>query len=252
MTVLLGGPAPTTDALWVSNAARVTDTGALAWSILNTATLGYLCYLPADAAPAQRWQITGKLTAPTGPAVQLQVQVLAIAAPSTILASTSSATLTATAAGTDFSLVSSSLPAGTTSVRVQVNLMDNATGTSRTFTVSNLTASPAAYPLEIIAAPLSRPLRRTVLDVTNDDDYRVNYGTPGKLAGSVTYLCDTFTDAAALDALYQTTAVVTLTSDDELNGLRHLAVGDIRYSTEKALPGRPCKWTVQVEIREAS
>ena len=76
--------------------------------------------------------------------------------------------------------------------------------------------------------------------------------TPGKLAGTITYLCDTLASALALDALYQSAATITLTSDAgaPLNGLQHVAVGDLRYNAERGLPGRPSKWTITVEIRE--
>lgn len=105
---------------------------------------------------------------------------------------------------------------------------------------------------EIIAAPLVRRLRREAVEALNDDDYRINSGTPGKLSGTITYLCNTLVDALALDTLYQGTAAVTLTTGTgaALNGLKHVAVGELRYNTEKATPGHACKWTVQVEIRE--
>ena len=105
---------------------------------------------------------------------------------------------------------------------------------------------------DILAAPLSRPLRRDVLDQTNAAAPKINAGTPGKLAGTITYLCDTLASALALDALYQSAATITLTSDAgaPLNGLQHVAVGDLRYNAERGLPGRPSKWTITVVIRE--
>lgn len=103
---------------------------------------------------------------------------------------------------------------------------------------------------DLLAAPLARPLRRTDVDVMNTAAYRISAGTPGKLKGTLTYLCDDLADAMALDTLYSGTAPLTLTTGGALTGLKHVAVGDLRYGTERALPGRPCKWTITVEIRE--
>lgn len=117
-------------------------------------------------------------------------------------------------------------------------------------TLSNgtLTVSVA----EIVAAGLSRPLRRTADELANAAGYEINSGTPGKLAGTITYLCDSYADALSIDAIYQATATVTLTTGAgaALNTLTHKAVGTLRITAERATSGKAAKWAVQAEIRE--
>lgn len=107
---------------------------------------------------------------------------------------------------------------------------------------------------EIVAASLKRPLRRSEFDVLNDDDYRINYGTPAKMAGQITYLCDTLVDALALDTLYRGTAAVTLTTGTgaALNGLKHVAVETLELTAERAMPGKASRWLLRAEVREVA
>lgn len=105
---------------------------------------------------------------------------------------------------------------------------------------------------EVIAVTMIRPLRRTADDAIGQADYLVTSGTPGRRKGTITYLCPDEATTAALEALYQGTATLVLTTGagNPLNGLRHVAVGDLRIATERALPGRLPRWTVQAEVRE--
>lgn len=116
----------------------------------------------------------------------------------------------------------------------------------------SLTAATTVTFAELIGADLIRPLRRTSLDVVNLAAPLINDGTPGLRRGSLTMLCDTWADASAVDALYQTSPTVTLNmgAGQPLDGLKHRAVESLRITAERAIPGRPCKWTVQAEIRE--
>lgn len=115
-----------------------------------------------------------------------------------------------------------------------------------------LTGATTVAFLELIGADLIRPLRRVALDVVNLAAPRINDGTPGLRRGSLTLLCDTWADAAAIDALYQTSAAVTLGmgAGQPLDGLKHRAVESLRITAERSVPGRPCKWIIQAEIRE--
>lgn len=118
--------------------------------------------------------------------------------------------------------------------------------------VSLTNGTITATAVEILGAALVRHLRRTDLDAPNQAAPRISAATPAKLAGSITYLCDTLAQALAIDAVYTATATVTLTTGagHALDGLTHVAIDQIRIDAERATPGRPSKWTVQAEIRE--
>ena len=105
---------------------------------------------------------------------------------------------------------------------------------------------------ELIGVDLLVPLRRLDLDVIGQAAPRINDGTPGMRRGSLTLLCADWATAVAVDALYRTSANITLGTGagQPLDGLKHRAVGGLRISAERTIPGRPCKWTVTVELRE--
>lgn len=121
-------------------------------------------------------------------------------------------------------------------------------------TVSLTSGATTVVVADIIGAALTRPLRRTADEVPTAAGYLVTAQTPGLLQGTITYLCDTLTDALALDTLYQGTATITLSTGtgNPLNGLLHVAVGALRYTAEKSVNGRPSKWLLQAEIREVT
>lgn len=109
------------------------------------------------------------------------------------------------------------------------------------------------YAREIVAASLDRPLHRTATDRITAATPHIQSGTPGLLAGQITYLVDHLADALALDDVYKAAAPVTLTTwapAGDMNGLKHHAVGTARMTAERATPGRPSKWLYTVEIRE--
>ena len=116
-------------------------------------------------------------------------------------------------------------------------------------TISNGTLSATA---ELIAAQVERNLRREATTIIMTAAPQIQSGTPGLLAGQLTYLTDTLADALTLDAIYKGTVAVTLTTGAgaDLNGLKHHAVGTVRFVAERPLPGRPAKWLTTVEIRE--
>ena len=105
---------------------------------------------------------------------------------------------------------------------------------------------------ELIGVDLLVPLRRLDLDVISQAAPRINDGTPGMQRGSLTLLCADWATAQAVEALYKTTADITLGTGagQPLNGFKHRAVGSLRISAERTIPGRPCKWIVTVELRE--
>ena len=115
-----------------------------------------------------------------------------------------------------------------------------------------ITGATAVAFEELIGADLLVPLRRTDLDVLNQAAPRINDGTPGMRRGTLTLLCADWASATAVEALYRTAANITLNTGagQALDGLKHRAVGQLRVTAERATPGRPCKWTVQADIRE--
>lgn len=103
---------------------------------------------------------------------------------------------------------------------------------------------------ELVGAAIERDLRRSVADVWGDPQALITGGTPGLLSGQLTFLCSTLAEARRLDSVYQLPGLVTLTSDDELDGLTHRAVGRTRINPERALPGKPAKWLLVIDFRE--
>lgn len=250
MVELTGPSADTYDSLWVANTARVTDTGDLAWTISDTATSGWLCYVPVTASPGQCWSIFLKLACPTGPAVNLQFVWIAVDASGTDLLHRYSAAQLCDAAGYAFTAITDPLPAGTVALRLQVALADNATGAGRKLAVTGRSAKPYAAPDLVVGAALERPLNREGED--SSAGVVITGGAVGALAGTITYLCPDWACVVAVDLLHQSTALITLSDPgDGLDGLAYYAVGTVRATAEKAIPGRPSRWQVQCPIKAA-
>lgn len=105
---------------------------------------------------------------------------------------------------------------------------------------------------ELIDANLARAMNRTITTPLNQAAVTVNHGTPGKLSGTLVYLCRSLTDAAAAVQLYAGTTPVTLTAGGgQVTGLTHYAIGTARIAAERVLPGQLPRWTISVDIREA-
>lgn len=140
-------------------------------------------------------------------------------------------------------------PVGAVGARLGIDFRN--VGTNRKFVVSSAEIIGWATADEILAAALSRPLRREAVDVATAAAPVIVSGTPGLLAGTITYLCPSLAAAQAVDALYRAAAApITLTDAGELAGLRHVAIGSLRLAAERAVPGHPSRWTVQADIRE--
>lgn len=103
---------------------------------------------------------------------------------------------------------------------------------------------------DLLGAALERDLRRSVADIWNAPGALITAGTPGLLAGQLTFLCSSLAEARSLDSVYRQPGLVTLDSADELAGLRHRAVGRSRMTPERSLPGRAAKWLLVVDFRE--
>lgn len=111
---------------------------------------------------------------------------------------------------------------------------------------------------ELVGVALERDLRRTAADIWNDAETLITAGTAALLSGQLTYLCRSLAEALALDALYRTPALLTLSNDSTslpadlagLAGLTHRAVGRIRINPERALPGKTPRWQLVVDFRE--
>lgn len=104
--------------------------------------------------------------------------------------------------------------------------------------------------VEIVASTLERNLFRTVQDLPGAMGALITSATPGLLEGQLVFLCASFARARALEALYKGTAVLTLATNGELGGLRHVAVDRIRLTAERALEGSPARWLLTVTVRE--
>lgn len=136
------------------------------------------------------------------------------------------------------------------STSVKYNLTGGATEPNRSLIVSGLTMAVTAQAEEVVGAALTRPLRRSVYDALNTPAPQIAIGTPGLLAGSITYLCSTLEDALVLDSVYQFPGLITLSTGGALDGFRHMAIEQLRLTAERAVPGKPSRWLVQAEVRE--
>lgn len=120
----------------------------------------------------------------------------------------------------------------------------------RELVITDLVMGVEANADAILSAALVRPLRRSVYDVLNEAGAQIAVGTPGLLAGTITYLSATLEDALAIDGVYQFAGVVTLTTGGDLDGLQHMAVGELRLGAEPGLNGRQSRWTLTADVRE--
>ncbi len=249
MIELFGPSAGTYDSLWVSNTSRVTDTGDLNWNVLDSATSGWLCYVPVTASPGQCWSIFLKLACPTGPAVNLQFVWIAVDGSGTDLLHQYSAAQLCGPAGTTFTAITDPLPTGTVAVRLQVALADNAAGVGRKLAVTGRSAKLYSSPDAIIGAAIERPLNREGNDSASG--LVITGGPMGTLEGTITYLCSTWSEVLAIDSLHKTTDPITVSGADAsgLNGMTYYSTGRLRYSTERTLPGVATRWLAQVPIK---
>lgn len=76
--------------------------------------------------------------------------------------------------------------------------------------MATVTNGTSTVPVEIVAARLRRPLRREAIGLLNVAAPQIQAGTPALLAGQITYLCGSLSDALALDALYSGLPPITL------------------------------------------
>lgn len=143
------------------------------------------------------------------------------------------------------------VPAGTAVARLYLSNVNTGNGLKVAVSALSLVSTGAAE--ELLAAQLERPYRRTALDLLNTAAPQFAAGVPGLLAGQLTYLCRTYADAIALDAVYcNPEAAAVVAPPNPLDGLRHRAVGAGRLVAERALPGKASKWLLTVEIREVA
>lgn len=121
-------------------------------------------------------------------------------------------------------------------------------GTTVQATDSSLTYSASCA--ELVGVALERDLRRSVADIFNNSQSLITAGTAGLLSGQLTFLCNSLAEANSVDAVYRMPGLVTLGTSDELNGLKHRAVGRVRMNVERPLPGRSPKWMLITDFRE--
>ena len=63
--------------------------------------------------------------------------------------------------------------------------------------MATVTNGTSTVPVEIVAARLRRPLRREAIGLLNVAAPQIQAGTPALLAGQITYLCGSLSDALA-------------------------------------------------------
>ncbi|MFT3971793.1 MAG: hypothetical protein QM695_16325 [Micropruina sp.] len=115
-------------------------------------------------------------------------------------------------------------PADATSARLGIEIRSTGTGRVVQVTAASWTLTATT---ELLTAQLDRPLHRTAIDRITAAVPHIQAGTPGLLAGQITYLCDDLNAALALDAVYTAgpgVFVRSLTPDPEHSGL-YLADG---------------------------
>lgn len=126
-------------------------------------------------------------------------------------------------------------------------------GTNRKVNVKRPRVVSTATPTEIVGVALERDLRRAAIDVNDTAEALITAGTPGMLAGQLTYLCDTLPAVLELDGLYcNTTPVVIAEPGHPLDGLTHRAIGRTRITAERALNGLASRWLYVTDFREVA
>lgn len=151
---------------------------------------------------------------------------------------------------TTYAVPTTTAPPGTTRASVILSLV-SAPATNRRLVFGAIWLISRATPDEIVAATLERDQRRD--QAINASGGLVLTAAPvGPLAGQLTYLCSTWAAVAALDAIYRTGPVTLAATTTVLPASTHYAVGNVRYNTDRPVPGRDARWLVTVPIREAS
>jgi len=219
---------------------------------LNAGVGGYVSleeFTPGAAAPGQIVTATVTLSVPagaTGASYELALDPYSASGIITWytawspIAPGETKTLTVTAV----------MPAGTTSMRARVGLISAAASGRKLSVDTNVVFTSTAQADEIVGGSLTRAQNRTDAD-SGSGSLILTQGATGPRSGSLTYLCSEWSQVSAIDALYRAGAV-QLPSTGPLPAITHYAVGDLRCTLERALPGRPAKWLVNVNLREAA
>lgn len=250
MTIALYGPTASPSGAWTRNVSTTSAVlGTNSWSVTSTATTGYIAYAVAATTITVHglYRAVLKVLGSAVPSIYA-VSMSFYDAGNAFISETVGTPLEVTATSVYID-VEAAAPPTAASVRMLLRLVDTPALAGRTITIEGATIRLAAYPAEAIAAALERDLQRDAFP-DSAGTYQISSGAPAKLAGILTFLCDTWTDLRALDALYQQADTVTPVSSDALNGLAHVAVRSPRYTAERAQPGKPSKWLAAVDVRE--
>lgn len=121
-------------------------------------------------------------------------------------------------------------------------------GTNRRFILDSIDVRLEAQAADIIAANFDLNLNRTG-ETSGQSTTLITQGAIGKPAGQITFLADTLLDARALRDIHKAAAVTV--ADGPFAGLTYWAIGTIRVSAERTVPGKPAKWLVTVPMMEA-
>jgi len=231
------------------NAGAATFSGSLI--SLNAATAGYVVltqYELSGVVPGQDVAVSLQLTVPaTKTGATYRVDYVARSAAGTDLLVTAAAVTVAPGESKELS-ASLVMPGGATYISAYFGLVSGA-ASNRQVSVDSVFVSKA-YPDELVGGSVSRDLART--DATTPaGGLALIQGAIGPRAGTLTFLCSTWAQVAALEALYRTGSAY-LPAQGALPAFDHYATGRIRATLERALAGRPAKWLVTVDYREAS
>lgn len=238
------------DAASALNTAAGTFAGSLI--TLNASTAGYVyleIFTPGKAAPGQVVTATVTLSVPAGATGATYELALDPYSDTGIITWYTSWAWIAPGE-TKVLTVAATMPAGTSSMRARVGIISAAASGRKLSVDTNVVFTSTATVDEIVGGGLTRAQNRTDAD-SGSGSLILTQGTVGPRSGSLTYLCSTSAQIAALDALYRT-GVVNLPTQGVLPSIDHYAVGDLRCTLERALPGRPAKWLVTVNLREAA
>lgn len=231
-----------------------TNTGAGAWSgsafVVNAATASD--WLWSVSTPivggAHIAAASTTVSVPSGYATSTLAQALLFRdASGTILASAIGPDVAISTAAVALTTPPMTVPPTATRVE-QVTLMQSGAATNRRITYVSSSLVLDATADEIVGGSLTRAQNRADAD-SGTGRLILTQGVPGPRSGSLTYLCSDWSQVSAIDAIYRTGAVRT-PETGPLPALTHYAIGDLRSTLERALPGRPAKWLVTVNFRE--
>ena len=250
MIELSSAPVPMPSAGWATNTAIATLTAERRWAIANGASSVWLTTYTLPVIAGQQWHVWLQASTPTGPNVNLSSRLQFYDAADTQVGAGPWVAATANEGGVGIAFPDQYVPAGATTMRIVVTIGVDS-GTAR---VVNITANDShliASVDEIVASALGRPAATRAAEVSGSGALILTRSPAGPRSGSLTMLCAGSDQVAAVDAIYQAGPVLA-PKTGPLPAITHYAVGQVRGTLERALPGRPARWLVSIDFREAA